>query len=529
MDENGCFLWNELPFSAFDNKLKIEEWKKYSLEILANLADGNTGLVADTGTGKTIMAFLVHIALSIKPSRRTLFITPTVLLTNQHAELFRQITGKTANVIHGQKTKRNWEEGQLVIATPHVFMADRKKGLVNEHMFNLLIVDEMHKAEGQYPYVPIASRFVRLEKEILCLSASPGSDYEAIRYMESTYDITRWVTADIEKPVTKHHLEKIELSPELKYAEAYFKTDYRKNLRMLSRLLADSGHETIVSVDEENPFLTQEQNNHLGKIVDNLPKPTLYEAKFFFAKQYKLSYLFRLLMTESYQSFLSQVEEVLTKDQSRAAKTIINDSGFRNMYWKIKKMNPNTHPKEAALLELVKKMSSEQKSCLVFVSSKRLAIDLSSWLNDLGYKSDTLLGGKNKSLKHQLKVVEEFSERKIQIIFATSVVEEGLSLPEIDVVVHYNQPMTEIARLQRGGRTGRFSEGLVYFLIMNIPYENALYYATLTKLRKMRDIFYKKTTDQEACSTCPQRTSKKKRIGLTGQLTIDWPEIAAVP
>lgn len=517
MDETKILsLWNELPFTSFDDKSKIEEWKKYSLEILANLATGNTGLIADTGTGKTIMAFLTHEALNL----RTLFVTPTVILTNQHADLYQNVTAKEATVIHGQKTKRNWKQGQLVIATPHVFMADFKKGLVNANLFDLLIVDEMHKGQGQYPYVPIANKFVAGNKEILCLSASPGSDYDEIQHMEKVYNIKHWVTADIAKPDTKHHLNKVELSPELKEADAYFKIDYLKNLKMLMKVLADSNQEINIPINENDPFLTQEQNDRLGKIVDGLQKPEFYEAKLLFARQYKLLYLFRLLMTESYHSFLAQVEEVLAKDESKAARNIITDLGFINMYWMIKKKIPSIHPKEAELLRLVAEMSSQHKSCLVFVSSKKLAVYLASWFNDLGYKADTLLGGKNKSLKHQLKVIEEFSRREITIIFATSVVEEGLSLPEIDVVVHYNQPMTEITRLQRGGRTGRFSEGLVYFLIMNIPYENALYYATLAKLNKMRAIFYKKPAGQEAR---PKRTgNKRKRVDLTNQLTINW-------
>lgn len=509
-------LWSKLPFTSFDDKSKIEEWKKCSLEILANLATGNTGVIADTGTGKTIMAFLAHEALNL----RTLFVTPTVILTNQHADLYRNVTGKEAIVIFGQITKRDWQKGQMVIATPHVFLSDFKKGLINANSFDLLIVDEMHKGQGDYPYVPISKNFVYGNKEILCLSASPGSSYDAIQHMENIYGIKHWVTADIKKPETKHHLSKIELSPELKEAEVYFKTEYLKNLRMLKKVFADSGHEIMVPTDENNPFLPQEQNNRLGKIIDELPKPEFYEAKFLFSRQYKLAYLFRLLTTESYSSFLIQVEEVLSKDQSKAAKTILTDSGFRKMYEKIKKINPNIHPKEAELFRLIKKMSSEQKSCLVFVSSKRLAVDLCSWFNDLGYKADTLLGGKNKSLKRQLKVIEEFSRRELQIIFATSVVEEGLNLPEIDVVIHYNQPMTEIARLQRDGRTGRFSEGLVYFLIMNVSYEIALYYATLAKLNKMKKMFYKKT--EQPKNHFQKMGNKRKRVDLTGQLTINW-------
>ncbi len=511
-------LWRELPFSTFSDYKKIEEWKKYALDILANLANGNTGLVADTGTGKTIMAFLVHEALGL----RTLFVTPTVFLTEQHADLYRNVTGKEAVTIHGQKTKRDWIKGQLVIATPHVFMADFKKGLVNANLFDLLIVDELHKAEGEYPYVPIANKFAHLEKEILCLSASPGSDYDSIQYIEGVYNIKNWVVAEINKPDTKYHLVKANLSPELEEAATYFKSEYVQTLIKLKKVFTDSNQEIIFPINENNPFLTQRQNNLLDKEVNSLSKPAFYEAKLLFSRQYKLAYLFRVLMTENYASFINQVYKVLVSSETKAAKTIVNNLGFRKIYWKIKKIDSSSHPKEAELLKLMKELTEEQKSCLVFVSSKRLGTDLSLWFNSMGYESDTLFGKTSKSLKKQLEVIEKFRQREIKIIFATSVVEEGLSLPEIDVVIHYNQPMTEIARLQRDGRTGRFSEGSVYFLITDIPYENALYYATLSKLHSMREIFYKKPEFSEPQKISLKRKNRKKEVRLSGQLTIDW-------
>lgn len=510
-------LWNELPFSTFNDYKKIEEWKKYSLEILANLANGNTGLIADTGTGKTIMAFLIHKALGL----RTLFVTPTVFLTEQHADLYLNITGKEAEVIHGQKTKRDWAKGQLVIATPHVFMADFKKGLVNANLFDLLIVDELHKAEGDYPYVPIANKFTHLDKEILCLSASPGSNYESIQSMERIYNIKNWVVAEIDKPNIKHHLVKANLSPKLEEATAYFKSEYIQTLINLKKVFVDSNQEIILPINENNPFLTQGQNNLLEKAVNNLSKPAFYEAKLLFSRQYKLSYLFRVLMTENYASFIDQVDKILVNSETKAAKTILNNLDFRKIYLKIKKINSNSHPKEVELLKLVRELTFQQKSCLVFVSSKKLGTDLSSWFNSMGYKSDTLFGKTSKSLKKQLEVIEKFRQREIKIIFATSVAEEGLSLPEIDAVVHYNQPLTEIARLQRDGRTGRFSEGEVYFIITNIPYENALYYATLSKLHSMREIFYKKPESLKSQDVFSKRKNRKK-VGLTGQLTINW-------
>jgi ERCC4-related helicase len=137
----------------------------------------------------------------------------------------------------------------------------------------------------------------------------------------------------------------------------------------------------------------------------------------------------------------------------------------------------------------------------------------------LGYKTGTLTGGANKSPKKQAQVIEDFSKQKIKIIFATSVVEEGLSLPDIDAVIHYNQPLTEISRLQKGGRTGRFHEGLIIFMIMNIPYENALYYATLARLKKMKNIFYESARQE----TREKKSNKKrKKVEITGQLSFNF-------
>jgi ERCC4-related helicase len=505
--------WEKLPFSNFYDESKKAEWKQYALKLIANLAAGNTGLIADTGTGKTIMAVLAFEALQL----RTLFIVPTVILAKQHADLYRNISANEANVITGQKIKRDWNQRKLVIATPHVFMVDYKKGLVNENYFDFLIVDEMHKGQGEYPYVPIARIFNQKNKKLLCLSASPGASYEEIHNIEKTYNLKQWVTAEIEKPISKHRLIKTELSIELKEVEIYLKLVYLETLKKLIKVFEDY-HDVIVPLDENNPFLTQDDNNRLEKIIERLPSPEFYEASSLFARQHKIAYLYRLLMTESYFSFLSYVEKSLASDKSKAAKTILDDNDFRKMYWSIKNISKR-HPKEDALLDVLKEMDYKNKSCLVFVSSKKTAIHLSDMFEQLGYKTGTLTGGANKSPKKQAQVIEDFSKQKIKIIFATSVVEEGLSLPDIDAVIHYNQPLTEISRLQKGGRTGRFHEGLIIFMIMNIPYENALYYATLARLKKMKNIFYESARQE----TREKKSNKKrKKVEITGQLSFNF-------
>ncbi len=508
-------IWKKLPFSSFYDEKKKLEWRNYALQVLSNLYLGNVGLTADTGTGKTIMAFLVFEALNL----RTLFVTPTVILTRQHGDLYRKVSGKEANVLYGQKKQRDWETGNLVIATPHVFMADRAKGLINENSFDFLIVDESHKGQGFYPYVPIAKLFKTQGKKILSLSASPGTSYEEIAEMEKIYGLKNWVTAEIETPEKKHRYIKTIVSPELKEAESCLKKLSFAALKQLDRVFKETKNQKIFTLDEDNPFLTQADSDKLSKIIDTLPTPEFYIAKSLFAKQYKLTYAYRLLLTEGYYSFLDYFENSLLSDKSKAAKAILEEVEFKKLYQLIKNIKTQ-HPKEEALYGLIREMMWRNKSMLVFVASKKTARYLATMFSNLGYKSDVLLGGAHKSLKEQARVIEEFSQQKIRIIFATSVVEEGLSLPEIDVVVHYNQPTTGIARLQRGGRTGRFREGLVVFIVMDINYENALYFATLAKLKKMQQIFYEsaRTAEKEK-----KAKKKKSQVSITGQYRIPFP------
>jgi ERCC4-related helicase len=534
MEKNQILqIWEKLPFDYFGNDEKRIEWQGYALEILKGLELGNVGLIADTGTGKTIMSILVFKALSLifkSLNIRALFVTPTVILTDQHAALYKIMTGETPSVLNGTDQKRDWTQGSLIIATPHVFMIDSVKGLINENAFSLLIVDEMHKGEGKYPYVSLAKAFNASNVPILSMSASPGASDEDIADMEKLYCIKTWITADIKKHEVKNRLIKTELSPELIKADIFLKKFCFETLKSLSEVFEVHARKIIIPINEDNPFLTQAEESRLEGLVNTLPKlqhhqgeehqPDFYDAISLFHRQRKISYLYRILMTESFASFFDYVEKKLVSSTAKASQAIVNNGEFREIYWNFKN-NPTLHPKEKALIDLMSEMNYKNKNWLVFVSSKVLADHLSRLFNSQGFKSEVLVGGKGKSIKKQAQVINDFSRGEIQIIFATSVVEEGLSLPEVDVVIHYNQPITEISRLQKGGRTGRFRVGLVVFIIMNISYENALYFATLAKLKKMKSMFYESARREVAEN---KSGKKKKQMELVGQLFLDFTE-----
>ncbi len=200
--EKAKKVWSDLPFSGFslEAQKKRVDWEKEAEKLIAALQKENVGLISGTGTGKTIVALLVILAGNL----RTIFLVPSRYLAGQHQRLLEKISGSSENsrVITGliEKNRRNWniENGLIIFATGHVLLKDLEK--INFSEFDLVVLDEMHNAAGEYPYVEAA----RIAKEngikILGLTASPGGIREKIDKIKDSCQISRLVKSDMKSP-----------------------------------------------------------------------------------------------------------------------------------------------------------------------------------------------------------------------------------------------------------------------------------------------------------------------------------------
>ncbi len=67
--------------------------------------------------------------------------------------------------------------------------------------------------------------------------------------------------------------------------------------------------------------------------------------------------------------------------------------------------------------------------------------------------------------REQARVLDEFRAGRFPILVASSVAEEGLDVPDVDIVVFFESIPSEIRAIQRRGRTGRSSLGRVVLLM----------------------------------------------------------------
>ena len=152
----------------------------YQQTILNTASQKNTLVVLPTGLGKT------HIAAALASLRlahgKILFLAPTKPLVAQHLKTFSEIfepaeeltlfTGETK----AESRPALWQKSKIIFSTPQTIKNDLISGKVSFDSVALLVLDEAHRATGEYAYTFLAREYAKLSQNprILALTASPG-------------------------------------------------------------------------------------------------------------------------------------------------------------------------------------------------------------------------------------------------------------------------------------------------------------------------------------------------------------------
>jgi Fanconi anemia group M protein len=96
-------------------------------------------------------------------------------------------------------------------------------------------------------------------------------------------------------------------------------------------------------------------------------------------------------------------------------------------------------------------------------------------------------GDDGMTQEKQAQVLESFRRGDFQVLVATSIAEEGLDIPEVDLVVFYEPIPSEIRYIQRRGRTGRNSAGQVIILAIKDSVDARYLNASARRVEKMKE------------------------------------------
>lgn len=164
--------------------------RDYQYNIVHRAFFHNIVVALPTGLGKTFIASTVMLNyLRWFPELKVIFMAPTKPLVAQQIKACCGITGipPLHVAILLDKTRKNraaiWDEKRVFFTTPQVVENDLAMGIVDPKSVVLLVIDEAHRAKGNYAYNNVVKFLDRFNKayRILALTATPASDVEGVQ------------------------------------------------------------------------------------------------------------------------------------------------------------------------------------------------------------------------------------------------------------------------------------------------------------------------------------------------------------
>ena len=482
----------------------IEE-RAYQTAIAEHAATANTLVVLPTGMGKTAVALLV--AARRLDTGRVLILAPTKPLVEQHYRYFTRsltldpaeitmITGETP----AEKRVKLVKQARFCAATPEVVKNDLIAERYSLKDFSLLIVDECHRAVGNYAYVFIAQRYCETAADplVLGMTASPGSQKEHVTEICSNLSIQQVETRTEDDPDVRPYVHErdvqyisLDLPEDLWLAVSTLNAMIDDKLTQLRTMNYHAPDRTKLSMKVIN-FLRQEIEVRM-----QAKDRSAYYAISVHAELMKLRHGVMLAESQGSTALKAYIARLQKEGSgtggSKASKRICEDKRFARLAEIAEKWTEEIHPKAAAVVREIQQMMLETPDAkiIVFVTYRDSVQMLVDYLNEAGISAKRFVGQasrdseKGLSQKQQIEAIRQFRDGEYPVLVATSVGEEGLDIPSTDLVIFYEAVPSEVRSIQRKGRTGRNSSGKITVLITKGTADETYRWVSSAKEKKM--------------------------------------------
>jgi ERCC4-related helicase len=486
------------------------ERREYQYNIANSAANASTLVVLPTGMGKTIIALLVIVKELAKNNNNILFLSPTKPLVNQHAQTLTDLLtiDDTVAVFTGEvppeKRIELWNSKRIIVSTPQVIENDLIARRYDLAKTSRIIFDEAHRATGNYSYVFIADMFKKQQSERCCLgmTASPGNNLSEILEVCKNLEITNIeIRTKIDQDVRPyvHDLDikwrDILLPPEFNYTLQLLRKALAERLNILKDIgVLDS---TSIALINRKKLLEIQQKIQLELRSNPQPSQTLFKAASAQNAAMKLAHAIELLQTQGVNALSNYVSRMATeassKGGSKASRDIMKDPNVLEAIAYVKALKIE-HPKIQEIVTIVKEQLTLKKESKIIVfthyrdTSNYVLKQLEKipiarpvrFIGQAGKEND-----KGLTQKEQIDIIRRFKKDEYNVLIATSVAEEGLDIPSTDLVVFYEPVPSEIRTIQRKGRTARQMAGKVIILIAKGTPDEAYYWSSRQKERRM--------------------------------------------
>ena len=491
------------------SELQAREYQKRIADVAAST---NTLVVLPTGLGKTIVAIMVAAKmLEGDPGSKVVVLAPTRPLVLQHRRAFGQglnlpegsMSALTGTVDPGER-EHLWVRSRVIFATPQTVYNDVRRGRVSLRDVVLAVFDEAHRSVKDYTYTKLATAYREsaLRPLIMGLTASPGASKEKINEIKRNLFIEAVEARSEESEDVKEYVEKTNVEAiKVRVPDEYYETTLR-----LRELYNDKVKRLL-----NGGFL---RNNRVSK-------KALLEARIAISARLKSAqagggqtgYIYGAIMSQAQAvAILHAIEMIETQgappllrylekmqerpDKGKAITSLLRDQKWLKVEEEAAKLASIPHPKVSVMLEVVKQQlkRNPRSKVIVFTQYRDTIEDIVKALEKEGFSARRFVGqsdregSKGMDQRLQSETLELFGKGEFNVLVSSSIGEEGLHVPDVDLVVFYEAVPSEIRYIQRRGRTGRTTEGRVVILLAEGTVDESYYYSTLLKESRMREL-----------------------------------------
>lgn len=476
--------------------------------ILTDAAIQESTLIAlPTGTGKTAVAARLINRRFEQISGKVVMLAPTQPLVNQHVEFFREvltlpdheIRSFTGDISPDDRVELWNGAVSVIVATPQVIENDLIGNRYEMDDVVCMIFDECHRATGEYAYNYIGERYHGNAANPLAigLSASPGSSKDEILDVCTNIGLTNIEVLNENDDVlqdylyeTKKEYKWIGVPDEIIQAKDLVQELYKEKLVELKKIGVINSAKKDLSVKQ-----LMQANGKIQRLMDN-DKSDGYRARSVHAEAMKLVHGWKTIETQSTEAAISYFEKIIdeakSSDGSKAAERIASNHKVKKALRLLREYD-DVHPKLSELRVQVGRTLIDGGKVLVFTESRDSASEIVEFLDDGEINPVRFVGQSNRkndkgmTQTEQKETLEAFSDGEYNVLVSTSVGEEGIDIPAVDLVLFYEPVPNAIRAVQRRGRTGRETEGRVVVMIAKDTSDEQSYFISKRREDKMKE------------------------------------------
>ncbi|XP_068480547.1 endoribonuclease Dicer homolog 3a isoform X1 [Phaseolus vulgaris] len=507
-------------------------WRRNTIAVL-DTGSGKTliAVMLMKEVGQTIKTLAVK--------KLIVFLAPTVHLVNQQFNNIKYLTDFQVEEYYGAKgvdtwTLKTWEKeissNDVLVMTPQILLDALRKAFLRMEMICLIVIDECHRATGNHPYTKIMKEFYHQANEkpkIFGMTASPvgkkgvssSTDCEdQISELESILDAKRYTIEDrtemdgyiLSAQESCRYYDQARfsaLSLKPKIEALWFKFD----------ALLSENKSNYVDVENKFKTLSQRMSNELGKILhclEDLGILCAYEAVKIchenFSKTEGMCEIYRTCYLQCI-TFVEEVIKLIEESLHLADKNILGvdfdyskaeDMGyispkllelikiFQSLGYDTMIYYINSFPLKQYVIWQIGNVflsvyrESSQVVCLIFVDriiTAKVIEGFAKKVPQISHFSVSYLTGNNTSVdavapKRQKEILDSFRSGKVNLLFTTDVLEEGIHVPNCSCVIRFDLPKTVRSYVQSRGRSRQANSQFVVMLERgNLKQRNQLF------------------------------------------------------